>query len=386
MGQMVSPMRIGLLGFGTVGGGVYEFVQARSDMTIAYVLSRKPRPELNCEVTADFRRIVEDPTVDTVIEAIGGLHPAYEYVTAALRAGKHVITANKLLVAEYYRDLTQLASEHGVALRCSAAVGGGIPWLPNLAKTLEQEPIIRISGIMNGTTNYILDRMTQNGGSFSSALHQAQALGYAEADPAEDINGADIRRKLVISANIAFGCVIDEQAVAVQGIESISAADIAAFRRMRRVCKLIASARKLEETVAAYIEPALFLPSVHEAAVPENFNLISLTGTHIGKQSFYGQGAGRYPTAYNILQDCVDVRNGLTGFYTHRMEQVRVDNSSIQRQYYVRTNGVDGWLQAHIDKILDCGIITKKVSVTELHAWARERKKTDRGCFFASLR
>ena len=387
MDNRQKPMGIGLLGFGTVGGGVYEFVQARSDMKIEYVLSRRPRPELRCTVTDDFSRIVADPAVEVVIEAIGGLHPAYEYVTAALRAGKHVITANKLLIAAHYRELVMLAQENGVALRCSAAVGGGIPWLSNLEKTLEQEPVVRISGIMNGTTNYILDRMHTEGGSFSAALSQAQALGYAEADPTQDLNGADIRRKLVISANIAFGCVLDEAEVAVMGIEALRGEDIAAFRRMGRVCKLIAGARRQEDSVAAYIEPALFLPSAHEAAVPENFNLISLTGLHIGKQSFYGQGAGRYPTAYNVLQDCVDVRNGLHHFYTTTLRPSHVDNSAVCRAYYVRTSGsVDKWLQSHIDKILDCGIITDTVSVTEMHRWAQERKQAVAECFFASLR
>ncbi len=381
-----NTMKIALLGFGTVGGGVYEFVRARSDMELLYVLSRKPRPQLSCAVTANFGEILRDPAVDTVVEAIGGMSPAYEYVTAALRAGKHVITANKLLIAAHYRELVQLAAEHGVALRCSAAVGGGIPWLSNLERTLEQEPVIRISGIMNGTTNFILDTMHTGGGTFAEALKEAQRLGYAEADPIEDINGGDIRRKLVISANIAFGCVLDEREVAVQGIETLRKADIDACKRMNRVCKLIASARKLESGVAAYIEPALVSPAMHEAAVPGNFNLISLTGLHIGKQSFYGQGAGRYPTAYNILQDCVDVRNGLTGFYTDRLEPAHIDNSSVVRPYYVRTNSMDKWLQSRIDKLLDCGIITKAVSVTEIHAWAQERKKIDAECFIASLR
>ena len=169
-------------------------------------------------------------------------------------------------------------------------------------------------------------------------------------------------------------------------IEALRSEDIGAFRRMNRVCKLVAGARKLNGSVAAYIEPALFLPSVHEAAVPENFNLISLTGLHIGKQSFYGQGAGRYPTAYNVLQDCVDVRNGLHHFYTSKLQPLPVDNSGIRRQYYVRSGSVDKWLQSRIDKILDCGIITEPVSVAEMHLWAQERKQAGAECFFASLR
>ena len=379
-------MNIALLGFGTVGKAFYELTLGRSDLRVTSVLSRRPRPELPCTVTNDFDEIVRDRSVGIVVEVMGGLEPAYRYICAAMRAGKHVVTANKQLVCAHYDELLELARECGVSLRCTAAAGGGIPWLSNLEKTLEQEPVVRISGIMNGTTNYILDRMHTGGGSFSAALAQAQALGYAEADPTQDLNGGDIRRKLVISANIAFGCVLDEREVAVMGIEALRAADIAAFRRMGRVCKLVAGARKLPDGVAAYIEPALFPPSAHEAAVPENFNLISLTGLHIGKQSFYGQGAGRYPTAYNVLQDCVDVRNGRHHFYTSALRPAHVDNRSIARPYYVRTEGIDKWLQSHIDKILDCGIITEPVTVTEIHQWAQERKQTGAECFFASLR
>ena len=235
-----------------------------------------------------------------------------EYMCAALRAGKNVVTANKQLMSERYGELVQLARENHVALRCSAAVGGGIRWLTNLESTLDVEPVLRVSGIMNGTTNYILDTMTTSGLKFEDALRQAQALGYAEVDPTEDLNGADARRKLVISTNVAFGCVVQEPEVTTFGIAGIRACDIGAARKMHRVVKLMASARLLDSgDVACYLEPAMMPQGMHEAAVPENFNLISITGMHIGKQSFYGQGAGRFPTAYNVMQDCLDIRNGL---------------------------------------------------------------------------
>ena len=249
------------------------------------------------------------------------------------------------------------------------------------------EPVLRVSGIMNGTTNYILDTMTTSGLKFEDALRQAQALGYAEVDPTEDLNGADARRKLVISTNVAFGCVVQEPEVTTFGIAVIRACDIGAARKMHRVVKLMASARLLDSgDVACYLEPAMMPQGMHEAAVPENFNLISITGMHIGKQSFYGQGAGRFPTAYNVMQDCLDIRNGLTRFYTDKLRPARVDNSSIMRPYYVRVYGMDRWLQTRIDKMLDCGIITTPVAVSEIHAWARERKLTETGGFLASLR
>ena len=381
-----KPMRIALLGLGTVGYGVYEFLQKRSDMEVACAMSLVVPDGVTCPIVKSIDDILSDESIDTVVEVIGGLHPAYEWVKGALSAGKNVITANKLLIARHYSELVALSKERGVALRCTAAAGGGIPWLTSLKRCAEQEPVIRISGIMNGTTNFILDTMHRTGGSFADALKEAQRLGYAEANPADDLNGADIRRKLVISSNIAYGGVVNEDDVAVEGIEHIQDVDIAAFKRMGRVCKLIAASRKLDGCIAAYIEPSLVPPSMPESAIPDNYNLISLTGRHIGKQSFYGQGAGRYPTAYNVLQDCVDVLCGVDCFYTDRLEPLRVDNSSVERPYYVRTNGLDKWLQTRIDKMLDCGIMTKAVSVTEIHAWAKERRKTDPTCFIASLR
>ena len=381
-----EPMNIALLGLGTVGYGVYDFVRQREDMRIACAMSLKVPDDVTCPIVKDIQEIWADETIDTVVEVIGGLHPAYEWVKGSLEAGKNVITANKLLIAAHYRELVELAKEKGVALRCTAAAGGGIPWLTSLKRCAEQEPVIRISGIMNGTTNFILDTMHTTGGSFDAALKEAQRLGYAEFDPTDDLNGADIRRKLVISSNIAYGCVIDEKEVATEGIEHITGEDIAAFRSMGRICKLIAASRKLEDSIAAYIEPALVPPSMPESAIPTNYNLISLTGEHIGKQSFYGQGAGRYPTAYNVLQDCVDVSHGVRGFYTKCLNEAHVNNSTVYRHYYVRTKGEDSWLKARTEKVLSCGVITEAVSVTEIHAWVKKRRETDPGCFIASLR
>ena len=383
---MKKPMRIALLGLGTVGYGVYDFIRGREDLEIACAMSLIVPEDVTCPIVKDIQEIWADETIDTVVEVIGGLHPAYEWVKGSLEAGKHVITANKLLIAAHYEELVSLAKAKGVALRCTAAAGGGIPWLTSLERCVDQEPVIRISGIMNGTTNFILDTMHTTGGSFSSALAEAQHLGYAEADPTSDLNGADVRRKLVISSNIAYGCVIDEKDVATEGIEHIADCDIAAARELGRVCKLMAASRKLDGSVAAYIEPAFVPPSMPESAIPTNFNLISLTGEHIGKQSFYGQGAGRYPTAYNVLQDCVDVAGGIRRFYTGSLVPAKVDNSSVCRAYYIRTEGADAWLEERIEKRLSTGVITKPLSVAQVHDWAKTRREIDPDCFIASIR
>ena len=220
-------MNIGLLGFGVVGRGVYDMLADRDDIRAAWVLCRRDLGELTAKTTYDIQDILSDPAVDTVVEVMGGLHPAYEYVAAALRAGKNVVSSNKYLMCRYYDELTALAKEHGAALRCTAAVGGGIPWLTNLEKAARANHISRVWGILNGTTNYIMDAMHGSDVDFADVLAQAQALGYAEADPSADIDGLDIQRKLILSANVAFGVSLREADVPVSGIRNVRKADIA---------------------------------------------------------------------------------------------------------------------------------------------------------------
>ena len=222
-------MKIGLLGFGTVGKGVYKLTANREDMDVVRVLCRRDLELPDAQVTHDFNDIVSDPAIDTVVEAIGGLHPAREYVVAALEAGKNVVTANKALVAVYYDELLPLAEKMGVCFRCTASVGGGIGWLSELERVRRIETVSHVGGIMNGTCNYILDSMASAGLSYADALQQAQALGYAEADPSTDVDGIDTWHKLIISANIGFGVSLDLNGVPVAGIRSIQAVDVEQF-------------------------------------------------------------------------------------------------------------------------------------------------------------
>lgn len=237
-------MNIGLLGFGVVGRGVYDMLAGRDDIRAAWVLCRRDLGELTARTTYEMQDILDDPAVDTVVEVMGGLHPAYEYVAAALRAGKNVVSSNKYLMCRYYDELTALAKEHGAALRCTAAVGGGIPWLTNLEKAANANHISRVWGILNGTTNYIMDAMHGSDVDFADVLAQAQALGYAEADPSADIDGLDIQRKLILSANVAFGVSLREADVPVFGIRNVRKADIARFQAHGCTCKLIATAEQ----------------------------------------------------------------------------------------------------------------------------------------------
>ena len=268
-------MKIALLGYGTVGGGVYRIIEKRTDMEVKYVLDLREFPELGSRLVHDFDTIINDPEIETVAEAMGGLHPAYEFATACLKAGKNYVTANKHLVSHYYAELTQLALEHGVCLRCTPAVGGGIPWLINLERARRADTITSLQGIMNGTTNFILDTMLHSATSFGDALARAQELGYAEADPAADIDGWDIQRKLIISANVAYDCLLSEDEVPTFGIRNITDGDIRAFSEKGFVCKLVATALPTANGVAAWIEPTLLPARTMLAAVPANFNLIT---------------------------------------------------------------------------------------------------------------
>lgn len=380
-------MNIGLLGFGVVGGGVLELTQSRSDLTVSRVLLRSPKPGLpEGLATYDFNDILCDECIDTVVEVMGGLHPAYEYVTAAMERGKNVVTANKALIAAYYRELTGLAKEKGVALRCTAAVGGGIPWLVNLARIKRLDTVCAVGGIMNGTTNFIMDAMHRAPVDFPAILKEAQALGYAEADPSADIDGDDIRRKLCISANIAFDAVLDETAIPTFGIRTVTAADIAAFKSHGFVCRLLAAAEATENGVCAYVEPTLVAASELEAAVPANYNLISYTAEGVGRQSFFGQGAGRFPTAGNVVQDCLTILAGDKSFYTDKAVPAALDGSAEAHPYYVRTAAPDDFLRSVTADTWGSGIVTAAVNSYEMLSWAKRQLVADPACFIAGIR
>ena len=379
-------MNIGLLGCGVVGGGILDFCAGREDLTVPKVLVRRPRPDLGALAVTDIADIVNDEAIGIVAEVMGGLHPAYEYICAALKAGKHVVTANKAVISAYYPELTGLARECGVSLRCTAAVGGGIPWLTNLERCKRLDSICELGGIMNGTTNFIMDAMHASPVSFPEILKQAQELGYAEADPSADIDGDDVRRKLTISANIAFDALVQEEDIPMFGIRTVTDGDIRAFKAHGFVCKLLATAKAAEGGVCAFIEPTLVDSHDLEAAVPKNFNLITYCGEKVGRHSFFGQGAGRYPTAFNAVEDCLDIVAGKPGFYTQAMKPAPVLCGGEAHPYYVRTACPDAFLQSVTVEHWGDGMVTACVSVEEMLRWGRAQLAKDPGCFLAGIR
>jgi homoserine dehydrogenase len=362
-------MRIGLLGFGVVGRGVYDLTVERQDMQVVKVLCLEDINLPDAEACRDIKAIVEDPTIDTVVEAMGGLHPAYEFVRAAIENGKNVVTSNKALVATFYDELLPLCKEKGVSFRCTAAVGGGIGWLSELERARRVQTLTRVGGIMNGTCNYILDSMTRLGLSYDDALKQAQSLGYAEANPSTDVDGIDTWHKVILSSNIAFGISLEKETVPAAGIRNIRAKDVENFTAHNVVCKLISTGKCADGKVSAYVQPTLVPVGEPESAVPANYNLITLHGSASGRMSFYGQGAGRYPTAYNVVQDCADVLAG-KGFYAPYGGKVSAVND--EKLIYYVSGAQDAWLEQNTQEKWDDAVITKPVSVADMHAWLQK--------------
>lgn len=380
-------MKIGLLGFGTVGSGVFEQLSAHADMTVEKILLRRDRPELKALSVTDIRDITEDPEIDVVVEVIGGLEPAYDYVMYALNSGKHVVTANKLLLAYHFEELLKAAEENGVTLRFDASVGGGIPYLHNLLHNLRTDRIRSLYGIVNGTTNLILDTMQTDGSDFADVLAQAQRAGFAEADPSADIDGIDARAKLCVSASVAFGRFLRPDDVPMAGIRHITRTDVNAFRQLGYVCRLLVRAEHLENgRVCACVEPTLVPPMAPEASVRRNNNLIGFVGDSAGNQHFFGQGAGKSPTAYSVVSDLLDIRDGIPHLSGCKPEGIAtVDNTSISRRYYLRTIANPGVAAKKMENTSDC-YVTAPLSVERMHTLATTLRAKDPKLFFAGIR
>ena len=316
-------VNVAILGFGTVGSGVAEvltknggLIDQRVDnlVRLKYILDVRDFPDSpyrDCFVK-DFSVIENDPEVDIVVETIGGAKIALEFTTRALKAGKSVVTSNKELVATHGYDLLQLAREHGVSYLFEASVGGGIPILRPLTSCLAANELSQITGILNGTTNYILTRMIRAGLTFDQALKEAQANGYAEQDPTADVDGHDACRKICILAALAFGQHVYPDQVPTQGIRGVTLEDVAYADSKGYQIKLLGRClRQPGGKVCAFVAPHLVPDQNPLSGVEDVFNAIAITGNAIGDVMFYGRGAGKLPTASAVVADVIDIAKDL---------------------------------------------------------------------------
>ena len=332
-------MNIAILGFGTVGTGVYDAAQrTRGAIKVVRIFDLRTVAGFEGLMTSDIHHITNDDSVELVVETMGGLDPAYGYVMKAIEAGKHVVSANKQLICANYAPLMCAAAKHGVQVRFTASAGGGIPWLYNLHRAKRCDEIQEVSGIVNGTTNYILDAMNRMGEDYSGALRQAQALGYAEANPAADVNGYDAQRKCAISASIAFDAIVGEDAVLTEGIQHFGQEAARAAQALPeargRVVKLLMHAGRQADGIYAYVAPALVRADSLEANVPSNYNLITFHARYAGVQSFFGQGAGKDPTGASVVQDILDIAAG-NGGDAYRAREAIVRNEAVERDFFI---------------------------------------------------
>ena len=345
-------MKIAILGYGTIGSGVAEVLRINQEqimkkvgepVELKYVLDRRTDiGEDNDKLVADFSVIENDPEVKLVVETMGGIHPAYEFVKACLEKGKHCVTSNKALVDAVGSKLISIAREHHCNFYFEASVGGGIPVIRTIYHNYAGENLTEITGIMNGTTNFILTKMREKGADFDETLAEAQRLGYAERDPSSDIDGFDTSRKTAILLSMASGNRCRHEDIYTEGIRTISKLDFLYARELGMTIKLLGSVQQVEDKYFAYVVPMMIPKSDPLFSVDGVFNGIRIVGNCLGTTMLYGMGAGKMPTASAVVSDLIAAvrhQNDFQGIgWTEKMLQIE-PMSSNAFAYFVRVEG-----------------------------------------------
>lgn len=388
MQPSTRTVNVGIIGLGTVGGGVYRLITTHAeryrknlgiDLRIARVCNRseKRAHELGIDpeqFTSDWRDVVSDPSIDIVVEVIGGEHPATEIFEQSFAAGKHVVTANKALLGRHMEELAAAARTAGVQLRCEASCGGGIPIVNTLEHDLSGNEVITVAGIVNGTTNYILSRMAEEGLGYEEVLADAQRLGYAEADPTADVDGLDAASKIAILSSIGFATRITTDDVHAQGIRAISAQDIEVARKLGYAIKMLAIGRRTDSGIDVRVHPAMIPASHPLAGVSGAMNAVYVVGDAVGETMFYGAGAGAFPTASAVVGDVLALAkplsvgtNPLPEPEPFKRELAIRDIRGLSTRYYVRVVPDDtGDARARAEEVLTKhGIATEQVMALE---------------------
>lgn len=344
--------KIALLGYGTIGSGVAEVLQVNAEsiakkagdqIEVKYILDLRefPGDPNEDKVVHDYDIIVNDPEVSVVVEAMGGVEPAYTFTKKALLAGKSVATSNKALVAKHGAELIRIAAEKKLNFLFEASVGGGIPIIRPLISCLTADVVEEITGILNGTTNYMMTKMSEEGSEFADVLKDAQQKGYAEADPTADIEGHDACRKIAILTSLICGKQVDFEDIHCEGITHISATDIKYAKALGKSIKLLASSRLVDGKYYVLVAPFM-LPASHPLyPVSDVFNAVFVHGNMLGDAMFYGSGAGKLPTASAVVADVIDIvkhtgKNIAIEWSSEKLELA--DYRQAEYRFFVRTN------------------------------------------------
>ena len=388
-------VQVAILGYGTVGSGVYEVLKTNRDsikekagdeICVKYVLDLRDFPGDPVEevLVHDYEVIVNDPEVDIVVEVMGGIEPAHTFAKRALEAGKSVATSNKAMVAQCGQELCRIAREKNINFLFEASCGGGIPIIRPLYHALTAEVIDEITGILNGTTNYMLYKMSTEGSDFDEVLKEAQAKGYAEADPTADIEGHDVCRKIAILSSIAYGKFINYEDIPTEGITKITAVDMKYAKELGMAIKLLGTSRREGDQVYALVAHYLVGPSSQLYSVNDVFNGIFVHGNMLGDAMFYGSGAGKLPTASAVTADIIEEaknlhKNVTYGLSEENMQLMSVDN--VVGRYFVRFQGTEAEAESvfgPLDHVMDqieegeIGFVTGQMSFGEYQKKAEE--------------
>ena len=346
-------IQIAVLGYGTVGSGVVEVIntnhasinkKAGEEIEIKYVLDLRdfPGDPVESKLVNDFEIIINDPEVQIIVETMGGVKPAYEFTKRALLAGNSVCTSNKELVAKHGTELLEIAKANDINYLFEASCGGGIPIIRPLNSSLTADEIDEITGILNGTTNYILSKMASDGSDFGEVLKEAQEKGYAERNPEADVEGYDACRKIAILSSLAFGCHVDYEDIYTEGITKITATDIKYAQAIGASIKLLATSRKVGGSFYAMVSPVMIDSNNPLFSVQGVFNAIFIHGNVLGDAMFYGSGAGKLPTASAVVADVVDCakhlhRNIMMSWSSKKLDLI--DISQVKSRFFVRVSG-----------------------------------------------
>ncbi|HNZ77927.1 MAG TPA: homoserine dehydrogenase [Bacilli bacterium] len=367
---MSNKIKIAILGLGTVGFGVYDIITKSpylNNVVVTKILDKdlsKQKLVKKAEVTINYNDIIYDKEIKIVVETMGAGEFSYHCIKRALEAKKHVITANKEVIALHLEELSKLKEKKGVSLLYEASVGGGIPIIYPLYEIVKVNEVDEIQGILNGTTNFILTKMFQDGLSFSDSLRLAQEKGFAEADPTADLEGLDMVRKIAILSSIAYKGVIHIEQIDHFGITNINDEDLVNIKKTGGVLKLIASSKQQKGKVNILIEPTIVQPTNLFSTVNEENNLIAINSSFNGNLKFFGKGAGRYPTANAIVNDIIAIIEARRNYTFENKNKLIVEDSSDVNRYYVRLKPNEFIDLEYIEKQENNSIITKEISRT----------------------
>jgi len=348
-------MKIAIMGFGVVGSGVGEIIKSNQELflnkigeplEVGHILDLRDFPDSDYKCfTKDFNDILNDEEITAVVEVMGGINPAYEFTKKLLLAGKHVVSSNKELVAKHGTELLKIAKDNNINYMFEASVGGGIPIIRPMYSCLTAGEITGIAGILNGTTNYILTQMINDGVDFKDALLDAQKKGYAEKDPTADIEGHDACRKIAILASLAYGKAIDSEKIPTEGITNITLTDVEYAAKLKYSIKLIGSYKKAENGIYARVCPMMIPDENPLSCINDVFNGIVVTSEELGDVMFYGKGAGKLPTASAVIADVIDIAKHKNKNVIIRWEQGSDDYLLAPEEqkysYYIRVKLAD---------------------------------------------